>query len=697
MAEATQTPGQPATPEEQNPLDAFGREATDRLEHSTEIVSIMSEIRALTGQAIGYNYIPPVAAPMLPPVIPVGAHRMNPLQPNLNADQALDMIGHVVGHLYSDTRHQPEVRTIERAMRQRFQEILRARVHQGSASADRVNESIVVGRALLDAVYEQIKETDLERIAANVAAQLPLLPPPLPQNIVPTALRDYYRDPHTHRLTAEGLRLLNRLRSGGANPGKVLLAFSAALDTDYFDPHGGNLSTMLNPSPTRLPRINLQTEVLGAGEANMTSDVYRGMSRIAEAVEAYSAVQEDKLIYAAPMAPLAGTRSDDEFQRNRARFDQAVGHARTVRAAVQNLSNYFVGTPSHDIPESLAGGFDAAHILALLASVCTSPAGAPPPDSVPRALEVRNIIATAFGGRLRPAAEYVQEANRREDERGLTGTDACNKILGEYIRRVGGVDERTAAKGLSSLTGRVKVAEQMIREQGGELATVYADRDSARSLRAFKKGNRYARISRGNELLPWRNRNAYRLFLAELNRRDTAGLAIPNQPMSPGNTLDMIQNRYYTLWYLTRVLPDGDEKKLPMTPKLADELTQLRKAIVERHLRNISVAMARKGIDKLKKEDVDRMGLQGSNIEDLPFEDLQDRLYGMLDSTTLPPDRLQRTQSIVARAWAPLGTRKARRTPPPPGPQQTPEPPKQKGPGLLRRFWNYMNEDVKAF
>ncbi len=649
-------------------------EENDRLNHATEIAAIQSEIRALTGQALD-NTIPGRRNPRRlwlthrPAATP---GRTAAINLPLTAKIAENFIEPIAGHLFAATREAPALKNIQTTIRNRFREILAARRNQGRAPTDRVSEPIVIGRALLDAVYEQIKETDLESLALNIVLQLPVPRRSHRAYSHYNQIRNHYLDAGGHHLTNEGLKLLERLRQGNANPGKVLLAFSAALDSQFYDPEVPTTDLdPVDPLPGGVPRLKLNT-VLGLPLGGIPErELSRKYQSVAEAYEAYAAFPQDQLVYSQP-PPVTGAGITDEsaYRRSMDKYDNAQSSVLSIRDSLEGLVRYYfpaytrVGAgplpaPVHTVPPNLVpflqvavtpAATPATYVKTQIDEVLNAlqPCGTPP--SVPRSLQVKEILKNAFGGTLSTAAEYKANSEKGDNEQGLTGTDACNKILAEYTRRVGGVDENTAKKALGSLTGRVRVAEQMLREDREQQSGVAPAWDVKDQRKEFNKMHKDA-----NRI--WNTSYPTELFLRELNRRECIGLPQPKHPMSEANSLDALQTRYYTLWYATNILPADDPRHLPLNSVIAEELVSLRKAIVERHLRNISNVLARKGIDKLKKEDVEKMGLRGANIDDLPFDEIQDRLFQMLNEKKLEPSMQEKADAKLNQAIRPLKKR----------------------------------------
>lgn len=648
-------------PEEQDALSGLNLEESDRLNHAAEIAAIQSEIRALTGQAITMpRRLLGVPIPFTARNVP----RTTATEGGLTSTEAEGFIPSIIEHLFAASR-EPSIRRIQGTIRDRFHRILSERSAQGAVHSDRVSEPIVVGRALLDAVYEQIKETDLELIAANIVSKIPEVTiqhrlrrmKPAVAGAAPTPVEP-------PQLSLEAMKLLERLRKGNTNPAKVILAFSAAVDTHYVDPQVGAPFPALPADQT--PRLDLRTSVLGIPEANQ--QVSRYLYRIAEAQTAYAAVSDEQMEFRDPGAYGGGPRGEGYGEHLKAvsRYQRASSLLRAIRTSVSNLDEYFRNNSTVVIPRGLQTYFNSPlgaprRVQPILDQLVPS---AGPNPTIPRSSETRDILAMALGGELGKVEDYKANAEKTDDDQGTSGPEACNKILTEYARRVGGIDGETAKKSLASLTGRVKAAEQGMREQRAELSTVEAAWDAKDQRKAFHKQHKGAERYRdillshlpGRSRIPGFHSQASDLFYRELNRTSCIGLPA-SSPMSEANSLDRLQTRYYALWYLTNILPPDDPKHLPLTAEVAAELTALRRSIVERIMRNVSVIMAKKGIDKLKKEDVEKMGLQGANIDDLPYNEIQDRLFAMLNEQTLQPGIQEKVNKKIDQAWGPLGKR----------------------------------------
>ncbi|HLC66622.1 MAG TPA: hypothetical protein VJK52_03195, partial [Candidatus Nanoarchaeia archaeon] len=568
----------------------------------------------------------------------------------------------ITQHLFAGSRRNPAVESLNAQLRRSFQRIFSERLLQTGHVTDQVAERVLIGRALLDAIYEQIKETDLAAIAANIASQIPDLPAPLPMGISPTLLRDHYYESGYNRLTNNGLELLERLRKGGASPAKVIMAFSAALDPQHFDPQVAGIAPGILPigDPDAPPRRRLSSDVLVAPPDGMNAAVQRQLQRIAKAVEDYEAVSDDKLEYREPENPAVGGAVMRDsgglvaFQNRKEKYDRAHAFLGAVHNAAQDLETYFttpVPPPGGGAPVLPTRPQIFTNFAVQIVDLEPPPAG--PGETVPRASRVRDIVSRAIGSELMKSSDYKTRAE--STSLGLVGTEACDAILGEYIRRTGRVDEETAKESLASLTGRVIAAREDVRVQRRESAEVRSVEDERMAWRNFNRLNRQA-VGR-NWLL--QKINPLREYWRRLDMPRHFGLPAPALPMSEANPLSKITERYYALKKLTR-LPETDEKHLPLTFVIADELTRLRSAIVERQVRNIGREMARKGINKLKKEDAERMGLRGANIDDLPYDQIQARLFQWLDGDA-PENISSSIDAKIAAAWKPFANRNARR------------------------------------
>ncbi len=686
MADTTTntTPGSPA--ENPSALDTLNLEANDRVSHSTEIAAIEAEMRALTGQALtpSAGRSGAVGNNNLNPRNIVGRRRLIFDRRNfllLGLHNHGGYIEQITGHLFAATRADPAVDSINARIRSRFEQILEQRQQQAGDRVDQVSAEVIYGRALLDAVYEQIKPTDLVRIATNIASQIPDLAsvPPAPALTV-SALRDYYFSPATpaapatlttpatpatpatpNRLTPAGLELLERLRKGGASPAKVIMAFSAALDATHFNPEITVVpEASLPPVAADAPlRRGLLTEVLSAPVEGMNTSVYRNLQRIAKAVEEYEAVSEDKLEYAEPINPTppgSGPSRDSgaqvRFMDRQEKYSRGVALLQSVQSSCQNLEIYF-GTP---IPPATTNPPRPDLFRNLTTTIRDlAPTGTSGNQIISRASRVRDIVSSGIGTELLKSSDYKTRAESTNI--GLTGTEACDAILGEYIRRTGGVDEETAKESLASLTGRVIAAREDVRTQRNDGTEFLAVEKEKKAEKFFRKQNNDAGSRSWKNLLLTR-RDSLGEYLERLNMERFFGLPAPGAPMSDRNSLTKVTERYYGLKRLSE-LPESDEKHLPLTSTIASELTSLRRSIIERQVRNIGREMARKGINRLQKEDVERMGLRGANIDDLPYDQIQSQLIAWLSGGA--PENMSATiDAKIAGAWKPLGERKAR-------------------------------------
>ncbi len=651
----TTTPGSPA--ENPSALDTLSLEANDRVSHSTEIAAIEAEMRALTGQALtpSAGRSGAVENRNLSERNIMGRPRFLSLNRRLRGGY----IEQITEHLFAATRATPAVDAINARIRSRFEQILEQRQQQAGERVDQVSTEVIYGRALLDAVYEQIKPTDLVRIATNIASQIPNLPvPPNPPN--DARLRHHYY--LNGSLTPAGLELLERLRKGGASPAKVIMAFSAALDAAHFDPQIVTITAAELPPahPNSPTRRDLRTAVLGVPAEGMTTTVYRNLQRIAKAIEDYEAVSDDKLEYSQPENPAAagGSFRDSgasvRYQDSMGKYKRGVGLLRAVRDACNALQASLpaVGVPTRPIQFNQ---LEAS--ISLLEPTTVAPA-APAPGAltdivIPTASRVRDIVSNGVGELLK-SSDYKTSAESTNT--GLVGTEACDAILAEYIRRNGRVDEETAKESLASLTGRVIAAREDVRVQRNDGTEFLPVEKEKKAEKFFRKQNNDAG-SRSLLRLGFR-RDALGEYLERLNMERFFGLPAPGAPMSDRNSLTKVTERYYGMKKLSE-LPETDEKHLPLTSAIASELTSLRRAIIERQVRNIGREMARKGINRLQKEDVERMGLRGANIDDLPYDQIQSQLIAWLSGGA--PENMSATiDAKIAGAWKPLGERKAR-------------------------------------
>ncbi|MDD5469597.1 MAG: hypothetical protein PHO92_02235 [Candidatus Peribacteraceae bacterium] len=629
--------------EQAGPLDSLNFEAEDRMEHGTEVAAIMSEIRALSGQQLGRATV-------------LRRGRMNVPQQNLSEAEARRHVDAIAENLFNDSRF-PALRGIRQEMRTRFERILAARRYQPGGSTDQVAASITVGRALLDAVYEQIKATDLEAIALSILRKMSN------RGDAGTIKNRYLTG---NRLNAAGLELLERLRSGGANPAKAILAFSAALDEDHSD---GGIEALHTADPNR---INVNA-VLVMPREGMTPEVYRRLQRIASATEAYKkAYEADQIILNYPgVFNAMGIRGDIgtayvKHQEREDKFRKGLALQRAVFHAANDLHLYLTTPIGGRLPPlpTILQHFGPATLTALQ----------PPTRIIAGTIllapdRIESIFSGAVEGGIESAESYATNAVQTGAQQGLRGTEACDKILAAYVRRVGGVDEETAKTGLAALTGRVIAAKESIRAQRADRAAVDTNPDEAHRSRSWytlgllRRGatdGERAFNEKNKEARGWFTyRNPYGNFMSRLNQTSALGLPQPRQPMSPANSITQLMTRYYGLRQLTQ-LPADNERHVPMTSSIAAELTALRNAIVERQVRNVSVILRKKGIDRLRPEDITKMGLQGAHIENIPFDEVQDKLFSWLDSGEVPESVKGSVDTKIAYAFKPIADRKAR-------------------------------------
>ena len=132
-------------------------------------------------------------------------------------------------------------------------------------------------------------------------------------------------------------------------------------------------------------------------------------------------------------------------------------------------------------------------------------------------------------------------------------------------------------------------------------------------------------------------------------------------------TLKELKTRYFTLWYLTHVLPTSDEKRLPLSshrglrgPDLAQQLTNLRRQLMERLTQRIIYNYKKRGGDKIKKEDAEEAGLPGEHFDDIPVEEVQEKIAMMLNTTELDPITLATVKEKVDYAYRPIVQRRER-------------------------------------
>jgi hypothetical protein len=602
-------------PPEADPLADMNLEESDRMDSSVVIATMQSEIRALSGQAL---------AGLAP-----GVPRIDAVNPILDENNAHLALASIAMHLFNEARLGGPVQILVQ-MVQRFNALLGARL-AGNVDPNALAETVIVGRALLDTVYEQIKQTDLEEIAANIAENS------LPNFIVPGIAPP--------RLNQQGIDLLNRLRTNNANPSKVILAFSAALDLEHFDPQVPGI--VIPPLPLGfLPRLNLNTDVLHAPEGGLNAEIYRRLEALACAVEKYEQIPTTQLRFREPGAAPSGKDSgiaQGKHQDMLEKYQAACDLLSEVRYALIDLQAHLGGLGA--IPPSLAG-------VALLVPAHFDQTGAPPDREIRPPSAVRAPINGAITGGMLKADEYKKRITDTSSQ-GLTGADACDAILTEYIRRVGRVDGATAKIALSSLTGRAMTAREDIRRQRTELAAVEADPHAARQVQAFNKRNAdgagFFNVFGGR--FGSNNGNVHQMFLNELNQQHSLGL----QGSAMTCPLDQLKRRYFALKHLSELAPDA-ERFLPLTQQLATELTELRDALIDRLTKNVTVIMQRNRSDRLSEEDARKAGLGGQNLENLPFRQIQDRIVAMLEGE--PDSKTQaQIQTRIDRAWHPIGHR----------------------------------------
>lgn len=550
------------------------------------------------------------------------------------------LIGRLIDHIYP--ANDPMNRVIYDTAVRNFRSNANAYAHQGVPDSDRVQNEAMFTKALMDAMMEHIKANQIEALAAQVAANLPNAAPP---NAVDD-LRNHYRRAGTPpTLTQHGFSLLERFRKGGANPMKALMAFAAALDTQVFDPQAG---IALNPTVNGLNRLNLRTDVLGASEEAIDATANRYLQAIARDLQNYEeeSKSRENLLYVAPVLRFPPTPPHTAAELNAyntqlAKYNNTLSLVQSIRNSVNNLRTH------------LGANVPANWGLAPLAARLSSPV-------VLRASAVRNAINHGIAGTLLTAEEY--EANSRQTETGLEGTDAINRVLREYIKRVGNVDEKTANEALALTTSRAVSSRQDLRLQRQEITEVQPDFNHREEMSEFiKKNNDAKRFWDRKTLrflpLPVARSNAFDLFWSGLQKtlrlEDGGGF-------SEVNSMDRLVERYSTLWYLTKILPSSDEKHLPLTPDIAQRMTNLRRAIVKRQLDNIHLFLNKKGIDQLTAEQAAAMGLAGAHIENLPFDEMQDKLIEDLEPAALDGSMQTKVNRNIERAWQPVAVRKSK-------------------------------------
>jgi|GEM_PF-4217454 len=632
-------------------LDSVNLEASDRRTFSQLVAGTRTEVRALLGANLPDS--PDMTHLNRRDIVGRGRGLFRRAVPGY----IQEMVERITPHGHPSHRHIIETAT------QNFNRLHAAYHTQGHTvpHEDHVSDEVILGRAVVDALFDHIKEADLEFLAANVADRIPIV-----------ALSDHFRiaahGHHPARLTAPGLDLLERLRKGNANPAKVILAFAAALDTAHFNPEVASLP-LPALAPNERQRLNLRTAVLEAPAEGMNQNVYRMMQRIAQAVEKYESIPDDSLEHDDPPAPTASPRGDAalvKHQERQARYAKARSLVASITRSARNLETYF-NTPlpvTGALPDRPPAFTNLAGTIAELEATTPPLVVGTPGPTVPLASEVRDILSGGIGGELSKADEYKERSTRIDQ--GLIGADACDKILAEYTRRVGGVDDETAKAALASTTGRALASSEALRIQRHEISTVEPDhvertfpwqREERLRTADFRHKNRDGMRWYDRNFFVGTRRNAFQIFVQRLNDHHIAGLENPD-PLSDANSLDAITTRYHTLRYLTHTLPAGDEKHLPMTAALAGEMARLRNAIVKRQLQMIGLVMQRKGIERLKKEDVDKIGLRGTNIESLPYDEIQDKLIEFLDAGNLDDAMKHKVEHRIEHAWAPIARRK---------------------------------------
>jgi GNAT superfamily N-acetyltransferase len=393
-------------------------ELSDRLSHSAKVAGIMAEIRALVGENI------------------TGAARLDPIAGALDAAEAKRHINKIVENLYES--RDPNIDHVRDAIHKRFEALLpdeflrpsaaHSHGHNAAHAAgdeehghggeiDPIHRTLVIGRALLDSVYEQIKDVDLVKMATSIAANIK----------VPT-IKDHYYD--GAKLTPEGLKLIEKLRKGGTNPVKVILAFSAAVDPGHFHPAGISSTT---PSASVDAQKDINAE-LGLPEKNIPG-AYKFLERLAVAVEAYKNTPRSELAFEPPTPPTTTSlRSTDtgqeSFQKREERYQNAKNLVKAIGDAARRLAIYL-----HKNPVDSLKGF--RRILKSFE---------PLPPELPNADHVKATLSAGLGTDLLSAEKYKELAEKKDS--GMVGSRACDQILGTYIRRVTSVSEETAKDAL---------------------------------------------------------------------------------------------------------------------------------------------------------------------------------------------------------------------------------------------------------
>ncbi|MDA1209347.1 MAG: hypothetical protein O2904_04945 [bacterium] len=673
MSVNTLTPGTDASDDQDNAV-LYGEssiELNDYIPLGTSVTSIMTEARALMCNRL--NTTRGMFSPR-------GANRLDVNDPNtIQQFTSADALGRrpfhllflrnrpgyieqMVQQLFTDVRDPSSVRRITREVSKNFKEKLADLKNEQAEGADQLSENLLVMQAIMSSLYEQINAPDLEGIATNIVRSLPQGGP----NDVYTNVRNQYFDQQGNSMTTAARELLDRLRRGGANPSKVILAFSAAMDSQHFDPEiDGQTSVDLRAGQQRnKPLLRLRKDVLDAPPPNMNNEIYRGLRRIAAAVEKYEKTDVNSMLFTNPVAGQGQTLGTgaEAVLRQQEKYAKTYSLAASIKEAVQNLEQYLTTQTNQNVqlPTSLQGLVIPQTIQDIQAN-----------DPVPRPEQLRNTIEAAVGFSLSGSGVYQEIIDGKEQ--GRTGADAVDMVLAEYAKSAVGVDDETAKSAVAYTTGRAVTSTPEMQFARKQQSKVQADQYEKRreDFDSIKKNNLdgrsvlrkfviepvvgpiregiYGLAHMGRDVIDWRNTED--TYVRKIDQET----ALPKNEQS---SLDQLTTRYFAFYYASSVLKSGDERHITLSPKIAKILTELRSAIVRRHMQNIGNVTRKKGIDRLNEEDAEQMGLNSANIENIPYDEIQDRLFAYMDSGVLEQGTMEKVQKKIDRAFYRIDFRK---------------------------------------
>ena len=646
------------------------REFNDVPDPAVRTAAVIAETRAW----MGMNFRSPTSGNRLQPIDTESRNPLVGMTPERITGSG-GMLEQFVGSLFRGVRNPSEQRALYRRIRKRFNEVQKEIGQQGYDSPDAMSESMILVNAMSDVMTEYVRDDDVQRIAENILS-----------DAHPTIQARFW-NPVEQTLTEEGMNFLNRLRRNNANPAKVILAFSAALDIEHFDPGVGPLP----PTQSGRNRISL-TDLIDLPEAGITPEMYRNLNNIRAALDAYSVVPEDQLLFQEPGAAPTGARTSDQYYRAELKkYDRTRALAQTLANAIESLENLCGGAP----PASL-NGFNNT-LGARRPSARIGETGAAPNRRVASAVEATQLIRNAMQGRNMRSADEYDRLRQDPQDFGEFGPTAIDHIWAEYVKRTGQTGDEQAKRAVAFTTDRAVSSTPENRKEVKEQAktpynfwldytTVWDERQKEKRANkdALGFGRRYIWPVAGFPLEAARRGLVFAgTDLPDIVRPETRlreylrySLGIDERkhnPMSHKFSMTTITDAYNTYKYLTErpieyvIDPRTGKKKIKPEPRLikdkaaCDWMEKLKEAIVMRHLQNINRLMAARGIDRLSTDDANTAGLPSpGSFENMTVEQARDQLFGYLDGN-IESATLTRIMEPIDKAWKPIGLRISKR------------------------------------